>query len=148
MQKNRVSQKVPNCNKNEPQGPFKIISRRCGWLRHRQVADFCSTNMNQFLKFAPQIWWKMKFLTISRKIKNQLCTWLRQNLNIIYHYWVKFWASRVISLNSRHVPPSPFIYIIYIIYSSLSLSFFGWQSWSTEFSSCPASPSLNTTSAL
>ena len=54
--KSRVSQKVPNCNcnKNEPHGPFRIISRRCGWLRQRQVADFCSTNMNQFLQFAPQ----------------------------------------------------------------------------------------------
>ena len=78
--------------------------------------------MNQFLQFALQIWWQMKFLTISRKITNQLCTWLRQNIDNIYHYWVKFWAGTVISLNSRHVPPTPFISIIYW-YLSLSFLF-------------------------
>ena len=99
-----------------------MISSCCGWLRQRQVADFCSRNMKQFLQFALQIWWKMKFLTISRKINNQLCTWLRQNIDNIYHYWVKFWAGTVISLNSRHVPPTPFISIIYW-YLSLSFLF-------------------------
>ena len=48
MQKHRVSQKVPNCNYNEPHGPFKIILRRFGLLREQQVAD-----EERF--FAPQI---------------------------------------------------------------------------------------------